>query len=438
MKPRVLVSESGEAGLLGIFDPATYEVHSINSKAEAEVDFRYLFKTFKPHVFAMDSGDFLNGKFKGLKGAEAVKLVFCNVADRNLNLVEKVGKAGAICLSKESTREVLTNFTEGQLLSLAIEKKERSLTKLLEITGLNSLNVSCMDWKDISDDGYGSEGIFTDLNKLHYGVKVIALKLRHTPVSHGSCISVSYGCPRKCTICKSGNEEIYLGNYNWKYIVGMEELVLRNSILYNSDYQFWLHDMPFFVAVMGMGDIRFNFKHTMRAMDAIHQIFGSRFVCNISTAFIGGVQKLIRYIEQEGKFVPNLQVSLYSSSIESRRLLIDSDENPRDLFEKGLEYSKLTGTEVTYNIGMLEETFGEATTVLDWVKEKKAEASVRIKFSQMKLPARCKLKSVDAKAFKSVFAYAKKLGIKYELFDATKQTGMNSSGNSCGNLLNLK
>jgi len=399
---------------------------------------------FKPHLLILDLR--LKG-YSGLDVLEAVrernnfeKIIISFYGD--CDQAHKAMELGVLtCISKPISISALIKNErtgiEAALRYLAAKKKDILLTKLRKDILLTKLKEKAdihqlpTIWKNISDikeTGSGSEIIYTNIGKLKE-VRTIGLYLTHTKPNYGSCISIAYGCNKNCPICKSGTEEKFLGYYDFNTIAALQELVLRESFFYDS--YFWLHEESFFVAVMGAGDIAFNFPDTIQAMEIIYNVFKVRFVCNISTAFIAGVKQLIDYVDKI-KFIPNLQISVHATDIAIRRLHVDSTEDPRQLCQIGLDYARKTNTTLTVNYGLttLNSDISQIKELLSWLDP---EVS-RVKYTLLNLPDKCKLIVAERSIFEDVAKYTESQ-INYEIFNEKRQMGR-ESGAYCGSVVN--
>jgi len=205
------------------------------------------------------------------------------------------------------------------------ETKKKLLNKLLCSIKTESLSLIWKDSSDFHGQDLGAEVLYTSFDKFKE-VRVISLYKPSKGILHSSCLSIAYGCNKNCPICKSGTEETFMGYYDYRYIVAQQEFLMRHSSYY--DDSFWTDESPFSTALTGQGDIAFNFDESMKAMDILESVFGKRFICNISTAFIMGVEKLLNFLTGTN-FIPNLQISLHGSNKEIRRHHVDSDEDPK-------------------------------------------------------------------------------------------------------------
>lgn len=310
------------------------------------------------------------------------------------------------------------------------KEREYLLDRLLRKIEIDPLSVRYKDNRDYHGEELGSEVIYTSFSNFKE-VRVISLYRPFKKTSRSSCISISFGCVKRCPICKSGTEEVFRGHYNYKTIVAMQELLMRCSNYYGNE--FWLHKLPFSIALTGQGDISFNFEESMKAMEIIQSVFDRRFMCNVSTSFVCGVKKLLEYANNK-RFVLNLQVSIHGHNKEIRKLHVDSDEDPQELVFYGLEYARKTNTTLIVNYGLTDKNFKKEylSEVINWLDPGRS----RIKFSRMNLPEKSGLYPMENNDFfKLAVSWAVEQGKNYEIFNENYQAGLDN-GAACGTIIN--
>lgn len=344
---------------------------------------------------------------------------------KNLGVIESISKPISLEFLEETIGQILTNKAFGQKKKYAL----RSLKTSSEIELIHRKTV------DINKYSSGSEYLLCQLNEQETQVAIISLFLRHLEVEHGLCLSVSSGCPKNCPKCFSGTTIDFDRHFTSDEIIAMTKIVLKESFYY--DKAFWLYDLPFFIAIMGSGDIAFNFEQTMAAMEKINHVFGERFVCNISTAFATGISKINAYIseqlEQKHKLVPNLQISLDSLDRKIRKQLVDSNEKPETMIQEAKEYYQLTGKRVTDNYVMCSGV-NDTTEETERIKRQLDPNIFKIKLSKSKLPPDSQLISSDIEKIEAIKNDLQNQGFIVEIFDEKKQMGFETGG-SCGTIV---
>jgi adenine C2-methylase RlmN of 23S rRNA A2503 and tRNA A37/CheY-like chemotaxis protein len=335
-------------------------------------------------------------------------------------------------ISKPYSLEFLYKTISRLLANRALGRKKKNFLRRIPATTEIEL-IHRSTW-DIERYTSGSENLFCFMDKLQ--IVLVILHLFHLEARHGICLSVSLGCPKNCPKCLSGTQVEFVRHFTADEMLAMIKMALRESFYF--DETFWLYDMPFFVAVMGSGDIAFNFRQTIQAMEKLHKLSSERFVCNISTAFSKGVKKLRAYVkDQLGKvkqpFVPNLQISLDSVREKERQLLIDSKEDPLVFIKEAEKYQELTGKTVTANFVMCQGINDTKTEMREIVKSLNPE-KFKIKLSKSKLPPKSKLDSSPEEVIKKMSDFLEESGFAVEIFDEKKQMGFETGG-SCGSIV---
>lgn len=264
-------------------------------------------------------------------------------------------------------------------------------------------------------------------------VDLVALNLPHRLPSLGMCISPSLGCPKSCPKCKSGieiNFEDRKRYFSDEEILDMIKIVMHNSILFRN---YFTEGNPFFVAVMGSGDIAFNFENVMTAMKRLYDIFGDSFFCNISTAFSLGVQKLINYVQQDSSFIPFLQISIDSLNDNQRKHLIDSEEPVKNLIKSAEDYHNLTGEKIMANF-VLACGVNNNMYLIDGIRKFLNPEVFKIKLSSHSFPVNSGLVPVSIEGQINIKKVLEGFGFWVEIFDHNKQTGF-KTGTGCGMML---
>lgn len=407
------------------------EVKAVNNSEEALKLLRNQKKQF--HLILID---YIMPGMNGLELLERINKQKINAeiiimsGNPNDEMITRAKKLGAIEIISKPYSLV---YLEDKIRQLLINRAERNKKNFIDQLQTESeISLRIKETREVDEYFSGSEILKCLLNN-KMKIRLVSLFLQHLDVSHGMCISVSRGCPKKCRKCFSGTRSEFNGkHFIADEIVAMVKLVLNQSFYY--DKRFWLYGLPFFVANMGSGDITFNFDETMSAMEKLKKVFGQRFVCNISTAFSVGVKKLSTYvIEHERKhkmLIPNLQVSVDSLSQKIRELMIDSNEDPFDLIKEAIKYHKLTGKKITANFVMcagLNDTKKEVLGIIKFLP-----ASIfRIKMSKSKLPDDSGLVSSSPEIIQACSNELISKGFEVEIFDEKKQMGFETGG-SCG------
>jgi adenine C2-methylase RlmN of 23S rRNA A2503 and tRNA A37/FixJ family two-component response regulator len=405
-------------------------------------------KTNKASIILQDI--LLNERYDGIDILKTVKEdtdwigeVIVMSAQGTIDLGRQALKLGALkCLSKsDRLHEVIFRDIEKASAAVVEKKKNFYLGKLLDIIERKPLELVFEDPADLNYNGSSSEKFLTVIERVvnnngkyefrEIVIEVAALRLTHTNPMLGSCLSVACGCRKKCPLCFSGNFIPYDSELTAEEIVLSKELVLRESAVY--DGYFWENDSPFFIALMGSGDFAFNSTNCIKAMEIIKQVFGERMVCNISTAFSSGIKKLIKYVENQPKFIANLQISIHGYDKASRRFHVDSTRGPEELLILGERYASLTNTVLTLNYALTDKN-NHADKFVEFLRKANPELS-RVKISSVyHLPENSGL-TPDNDSLILFAKLAGDLGFRTEIFDDKRQMGINS-GTHCGGITN--
>ncbi len=335
-------------------------------------------------------------------------------------------------ISKPYSFEFLYKTISRLLADKALGKKKKNFLRRLQAT--TEIELIHRSTIDIERYTSGSENLFCLMNNSQ--VVLIILYLFHLQIRHGICLSVSLGCPKNCSKCFSGTQMDFVRHFSAEEMLAMVKIALKESFYF--DESFWLYDMPFFVAVMGSGDIAFNFNETIQAMEKLHQLFPERFICNISTAFSKGVKQLRAFVKNQLKtakrpFMPNLQISLDSTREKTRSSIIDSDENPLIFIKEAEKYYDLTRKIVIANFVMCQGINDTKIEMREIIKSLSPE-KFKIKMSKSKLPPGSKLISAPEESIKNIADSLEKSGFEVEIFDEKKQMGFETGG-SCGSIV---
>jgi adenine C2-methylase RlmN of 23S rRNA A2503 and tRNA A37/FixJ family two-component response regulator len=401
-------------------------------------------KTDKPSLIIQDI--FLNEIYDGLdilkavKGTDWLGEVIVMSAQGTIELGIQAHNLGAFkCVSKsDRLHEVIFRDIEKASAVVVEKKKNFYLGKLLDIIERKPLELVFTDPADLDYNGPSSEKFLMVIERMvnnngkyefrKIAIEVAALKLTHTNPMLGSCLPVACGCRKRCPLCFSGNFIPYDGELTAEEIVLSQELVLRESAVYD-----WLNDFRFFIALMGSGDFAFNSDNCIIAMEIIKRVFGERMVCNISTAFSRGIDKLIKYAENGPKFIANLQISIHGYDKRTRMLHVDSRECPEKLLILGEKYARLTNTILTLNYALTDKN-NRADKFVEFLKKANPELS-RVKISSIyHLPENSGL-TPDNDSLILFAKLAGDLGFRTEIFDDKRQMGINS-GTHCGGMTN--
>jgi CheY-like chemotaxis protein len=445
MKPRVLIFEDeiDQRDVLTGFAGDNYEVLADDGKLDLEDAYR-LVETFKPHIIILDL--FLEQKKgtdilryfreKGVKYAYTTIFTGAGNAD-DVSEARSLGVNEIFC--KPITKQEFLNILLKGRKWVADTKKEAYLSKLLDYEGYLA------PMKDFIEDnygvknGYGAQNFYANFERndgerqiAFKEINLFALKLKHTHVKKGMCLPVSCGCEVRCPICCAANLTEYQGHFTTEEFLKFIALILENSSFYNRELDFWLHDEPFFIAVMGTGEISMNFNQIMAALEHCQYVFGDRLTVNISTVFSKTFDLLKVHLENGGRVVPNVQISLYAPDVTTRKLHVNSSEDPGLFVSKGLAWAKDSNTLLTVNTGLTNRNANKKT--INGILDMMDPYLSRIKFSLLKMEHQ-NLLSAEPKYFKKAARIAEKRGFKYEVFDEKIQAGFNA-GSGCGNVAN--
>jgi len=349
---------------------------------------------------------------------------------KNLGVKESISKPSPAEFLKKTVNRILTEKALGVKKKNYLRKIKGKIGTSVEIKLFHRIA------QDIHEYKSGSEILHCTLNgdDAADDVVLVSLYLLHLEARHGMCLSVSLGCPKNCPKCWSGTLIKFARHFTADEMLAMTRLVLQESFYY--DKVFWLYDMPFFVAVMGSGDIAFNFNETITAMEKLYRIFGKRFICNISTAFGSGIKQLSNYIKSTKRaelFIPNLQISLDSVRADVRQTIIDSKEDPLNFIKLAEEYYRLTGKIITANFVMCQGK-NDTKNEIEEIRKNLNPEIFRIKLSKSKLPPKTKSLSSEDKVIEKMRAQLEAHGFSVEIFDEKKQMGFKTGG-SCGTIV---